>query len=202
MFDTEKESTKQSLGPQNDSPDAESYTSDIYDPNINEVTDNNEDLIKKRQLLEKIHRLSSLKRKSDEFLQKNYYSDPITEKRAKIADKKLYKVNNHLLQSGNYENKNVYDNNPTDVTNTLNQIQNSGSDKELSDGGQNPATDNTIELKTECDDSDITVIDPAVCTTKDFSCSRDGKKGLSIPLEYQSPQESEYFTLVLHNTIL
>ncbi|XP_032515869.2 zinc finger and BTB domain-containing protein 43-like isoform X1 [Danaus plexippus] len=191
VFDTEKESTKQSLGPQNDSPDAESYTSDIYDPNINEVTDNNEDLIKKRQLLEKIHRLSSLKRKSDEFLQKNYYSDPITEKRAKIADKKLYKVNNHLLQSGNYENKNVYDNNPTEVTNTLNQIQNSGSDKELSDGGQNPAADNTIELKTECDDSDITVIDPAVCTTKDFSCSRDGKKGLSIPLEYQSPQENE-----------
>ncbi|CAG9579742.1 unnamed protein product [Danaus chrysippus] len=190
VFDTERESTKQNLGPQNDSPDAESYTSDIYDPNINEVTENNEDLLKKRQLLEKIHRLSSLKRKSDEFLQKNYYSDPITEKRVKVADKKLYKVNNHLLQSSNYENKNVYDNNPTEVTTPLNQIQNSGSDKELSDGGQNVATDNRIELKTECDDSDITVIDPAVCTTKDYTCPRDGKKGLSIPLEYQSPQEN------------
>ncbi|CAH2261064.1 jg5457 [Pararge aegeria aegeria] len=193
VFETEKETSKQPLGPQNDSPDAESSTSDAYDSTTNEVAENNDiDLRKQRQFIEKLQRLSSLKRKSDEFLQKNYYSD--VEKRPKVIDKIAYnKSNNQLLQSSKIENiRNLYEENTVEITTSLNpSMQKLCTEKEVLEDKNNSLTDNTIELKTECDDSDIIVTDPAVCTTpKSYDNSRDGKQSLLGPVEYQSPQEN------------
>ncbi|CAH2261063.1 jg5457 [Pararge aegeria aegeria] len=202
VFETEKETSKQPLGPQNDSPDAESSTSDAYDSTTNEVAENNDiDLRKQRQFIEKLQRLSSLKRKSDEFLQKNYYSD--VEKRPKVIDKIAYnKSNNQLLQSSKIENiRNLYEENTVEITTSLNpSMQKLCTEKEVLEDKNNSLTDNTIELKTECDDSDIIVTDPAVCTTpKSYDNSRDGKQSLLGPVEYQSPQENA-LSLVINGT--
>ncbi|CAK1579429.1 unnamed protein product [Parnassius mnemosyne] len=191
-----KELSKQSLGGQNDSPDAESCTSDIFDTSINETAENELELLKQRQFIEKLQRLSHLKRKSEEFLHKTYYSDILSiEKRPKINEKAVYnKINNHMLQNSNYDNlKNVYDETPVDITSSLNTtIQNTNVDKEVNDNCKDkPITDNQIELKTECEDIDIVVTDPAICTTpKKFETSRDGKNNTSVALEYQSPQDN------------
>ncbi|XP_046967152.1 zinc finger and BTB domain-containing protein 6-like isoform X2 [Vanessa cardui] len=197
VFDTDKELTKQNVAAQNDSPDAESCASDMYDSTTNEISDNSDiDLVKQRQFIEKLQRLSSLKRKSEEFLQKNYYTDIInSEKRPKICDKITNnKSNNHLVQSSNFDNvQSIYEENPVEITTSLNpNIQKQGTDKEASDNGNNQSViEQVMELKTECDDSDIIVSDPAVCTTpKGYENSRDLKKGLIIPLDYQSPQEN------------
>ncbi|XP_047531625.1 zinc finger and BTB domain-containing protein 44-like isoform X2 [Vanessa atalanta] len=195
-FDADKELTKQNIAAQNDSPDAESCASDMYDTTTNEISDNSDiDLIKQRQFIEKLQRLSSLKRKSEEFLQKNYYTDIInSEKRPKICDKiSNNKSNNHLVQSSNFDNvQSIYEENPVEITTSLNPNIQKGTDKETSDNGNNQSViEQVMELKTECDDSDIIVSDPAVCTTpKGYENSRDLKKGLIIPLEYQSPQEN------------
>ncbi|XP_050349388.1 zinc finger and BTB domain-containing protein 43-like isoform X2 [Nymphalis io] len=196
-FDADKELTKQNIAAQNDSPDAESCASDMYDSTTNEISDNTDiDLIKQRQFIEKLQRLSSLKRKSEEFLQKNYYTDILnSEKRPKICDKlSNNKSNNHLVQSSNFESvQSIYEENPVDITKSLNpNIQKQGTDKEVSDNGNNQSViEQVMELKTECDDSDIIVSDPAVCTTpKGYENPRELKKGLIIPLDYQSPQEN------------
>lgn len=115
------------------------------------------------------------------------------EKRPKIKDKPLYAKN-----TTNYEPlKNMYED-PVDITSTYNTPERSNSAKDLSDTSkeQSPA-DNVIELKTECDD-DIIVTDPAVCNThKGYEGNKDGKKDLTIPLDYHSPQDSKYFLFKL-----
>ncbi|KAG6441246.1 influenza virus NS1A-binding protein homolog A isoform X1 [Manduca sexta] len=195
--DNEKEQdlTKHTLETQNNTQDAESCVSDSYEPSQNDEVLNNElVLLKQRQFIEKLQRLSNLKRKSEEFLQNNYYSDVLnSEKRPKIKEKSPYnKHSNTLLPNSNFENlKNIYDDNPVDITTSYNHLQKNNM-KELNDKTQEQSSsDNGVELKTECDDSDIIVTDPAVCTTpKNFDSSRDSKKDLSMPLDYQSPQDN------------
>ncbi|XP_034828584.1 uncharacterized protein [Maniola hyperantus] len=195
VFDSEKEAAKPRLEPQNVSPDAESSTSDAYDSTTNETPENNEiDLRKQRQFIEKLQRLSSLKRKSEEFIQKNYYSDIVnSEKRPKVTDKTAYsKSNNQLLQSSKIENiRNLYEENAVEITTSLNPSMQKSCTEDLVDHKNNCLPDNTVELKTECDDSDIIVTDPAVCTTpKSYDSSREGKPSILLPMEYQSPQEN------------
>ncbi|CAH2040608.1 unnamed protein product, partial [Iphiclides podalirius] len=86
-----KELSQQDFNCHNDSPEAVSCTSDNFDNSTNELAENNElELLKQRQFIEKLHRLSNLKRKSEEFLQKTYYSDILnSEKRPKINDKTI-----------------------------------------------------------------------------------------------------------------
>uniref|UniRef100_A0A2A4J7E5 BTB domain-containing protein n=1 Tax=Heliothis virescens TaxID=7102 RepID=A0A2A4J7E5_HELVI len=181
---------------QNNTPDAESCVSDTYDTNINdETTQNNElDLLKQRQLIEKLHRISNLKRKSNEFLQKNYFSDILNpEKRPKTKEKSIYTQNNQIYQTNNYENlKNLYDDNPVDISSSYNtHIQKTNAQDFSEKSKDQSLSDNGLELKTECDDSDIIVTDPAVCSnTKSYESSREGKKDLSIPMDYPSPQDS------------
>ncbi|PZC75252.1 hypothetical protein B5X24_HaOG206514 [Helicoverpa armigera] len=181
---------------QNNTPDAESCVSDTYDTTINdETTQNNElDLLKQRQLIEKLHRISNLKRKSNEFLQKNYFSDILNpEKRPKTKEKSIYQQNNQIYQTNNYENlKNLYDDNPVDISSTYNTHIQKTNTQDFSEKSKDQSlSDNGLELKTECDDSDIIVTDPAVCSnTKNYESSREGKKDLSIPMDYPSPQDN------------
>ncbi|XP_021193910.3 protein bric-a-brac 1 isoform X2 [Helicoverpa armigera] len=181
---------------QNNTPDAESCVSDTYDTTINdESTQNNElDLLKQRQLIEKLHRISNLKRKSNEFLQKNYFSDILNpEKRPKTKEKSIYSQNNQIYQTNNYENlKNLYDDNPVDISSSYNTHIQKTNTQDFSEKSKDQSlSDNGLELKTECDDSDIIVTDPAVCSnTKNYESSREGKKDLSIPMDYPSPQDS------------
>ncbi|XP_023933982.2 modifier of mdg4 isoform X1 [Bicyclus anynana] len=191
VFETDKDTPKQT---QNDSPDGESSTSDAYDSAPNEIPENNEiDLKKQRQFIERLQRLSSLKRKSDEFLQKNYYSDIANaEKRPKVTEKMAYNKSNQLLQSTKIESiRNLYEENAVEITTSLNpSMQKLCTEKQVSDD-KNNLSDNTLELKTECDDSDIIVTDPAVCTTpKSYDNSREGKPSILVPVDYQSPQEN------------
>ncbi|XP_072950062.1 uncharacterized protein [Epargyreus clarus] len=194
-FEHEKELAKQSLVTQNDSP-AESCTSETYDVNTNDIPENNDlDLLKQKQFIEKLQRISNLKRKSEEFLPKSYYADFINiEKRAKIVEKPQYKSNHQVINRSSYENlKGLYDESPVDITTTLNtSIQKAlSNDKDTNERSKEQTPiESPMELKTECDDTDIIVTDPAVCTTpKSYDGSRE-KKNSSISLEYQSPQDS------------
>lgn len=169
----------------------------MFDSTANEISDNNDiDLVKQRQFIEKLQRLSSLKRKSEEFLQKNYYSDILnSEKRPKICEKITNKSDNNLMQRNSFDNvKSIYEESPVEITTSLNpNVEKPVVDKESSDGKNPLVIEHVTDLKTECDDSDIIVSDPAVCTTpKSYESSRDLKKNLIVPLEYQSPQESKY----------
>lgn len=187
-FDNDKELTKQTIS--QDSPDAESSTSDIYDSATNEISESNDiELLKQRQFIEKLQRLSSLKRKSEEFLQKNYYSDVLnTDKRPKVSDK-LTSNKSNILQTTFDNIQSIYEENPVEITTSLNPIQKPSTDK---DDSKSQTIENELSLKTECDDSDIIVSDPAVCTTpKSYESSREIKKNLIIPMDYQSPQESK-----------
>ncbi|CAH2085450.1 unnamed protein product [Euphydryas editha] len=195
-FEADKEITKQNIATRNDSPGGESCISDMFDSTTNEISDNNDiDLAKQRQFIEKLQRLSSLKRKSEEFLQKNYYSDILnSEKRPKICDKITNKSNSNLMQRKSFDNvQSAYEENPVEITKSLNpNVEKQAIDKESTDDGKNPAViEHMTDLKTECDDSDIIVSDPAVCTTpKSYESTRDLKKSLIVPLDYQSPQEN------------
>ncbi|XP_014367629.2 kelch-like protein 12 isoform X2 [Papilio machaon] len=187
-----KDISKQNLVHQNSSPDPESCTSENYDNSPNEIPESNEhEVMKQRQFIEKLQRLSHLKRKSEEFLQSAYYSDILnTEKRAKINDKMAYSKVNNLLHNSNYDNfKNVYDETPIDITPTLNtSVHKDNVDKDEDCKEQSA---NQMELKTECDEIDIVVTDPAICTTpKSYEGSRDSKNNSTVALEYQSPQDS------------
>lgn len=186
---------------QNNTPDAESCVSDNYDTTLNdETTQSNElELLKQRQLIEKLHRISNLKRKSTEFLQKNYFSDILNpEKRPKTKEKIIYTQNNQMYQSNNYENmKNMYEDNPVDISASYNTHISKTNSQDFNEKSKDQSlSDNGLEMKTECDDSDIIVTDPAVCSTpKNYESSREGKKDLSAPIDYPSPQDSKYILL-------
>lgn len=172
--------------------------SDTYDTGIiDEPTQNNDiDLLKQRQLIERLHRLSNLKRKSEEYLHKNYFSDILNpEKRPKTKEKTIYTQNSQIYQTNNYENiKNLYDDNPVDISSSFNKSLQKANTQDLNDKNKDQSlSDNCVELKMECDDSDIIVTDPAVCATpNNYESSREGKKDLSIPMDYPSPQDSKY----------
>lgn len=182
--------------------EVESCVSDIYDTSaagVNEESNQNNEieLQNQRQLIEKLQRLSNLKRKSDEFLQKNYFSEIINpEKRPKIKEKLTCKQNSQIFQTNNFENvKNLYDENPVNITTSLNTQLLKVNTEELCDKSKNQTlSESEVELKTECDDSDIIVTDPAVCSSlKNYESSRDGNKDLSVTMDYPSPQDSKYF---------
>ncbi|XP_059058480.1 protein tramtrack, beta isoform-like isoform X2 [Achroia grisella] len=208
--ETEEDSEKEQEIPKHvtegNIPDGDSHVSDSYDTNVNdETTHNNQlDVLKHRQFIERLQKFSNLKRKSEEFIQKSYYSDIINpEKRPKTKEKSPYsQQNNHMLQSNNYENlKNLYEDR-SDISSTYNsQGQNTcNSDREINDNSKEQSpSNNSIELKTECDDMDIIVTDPAVCTTpKSYEGSREGKKDASLS-DYQAPQDSA-LSLVVNGT--
>lgn len=172
----------------------------MYDSVPNEVSENNDiEILKQRQFIEKLQRLSSLKRKSEEYLQKNYYSEIVnTEKRPKISDK-LTSNKSNILQTSFDNIQSIYEENPINITKSLNPIQKQDSEKTDS---KTHTTESEISLKAECDDSDIIVSDPAVCTTpKSYESPRDIKKNLIIPLDYQSPQESKCLLTVFNTKI-
>lgn len=155
------------------------------------------ELLKQKEFLERLQKLSNLKRKSEELISKCYYTDHMTiEKRPKFREK-YNKPNNFLLQNSNYENvnrKDFYDEAPLDISSPFKQQMNTH--KELNDKCKDQTSENALELKTECDEMDIIVTDPAVCTTpKSFDGSREEKKDLTIPLDYQSPQDSKYLCI-------
>lgn len=187
--------------------DTELCLSNTYDTGSNDdSTQNNElMLLKQRQFIEKLQKLSSLKRKSEEFLQNNYFTNMFEpEKRPKINEKLPYNKHvNQLLQNSNFEGiKSVYDDNPVDISPTFNTHSQKGNIevKDLNDKSKDQSPDDhAIELKTECDDSDIIVTDPAVCTTpKSYDGQRNSKKDSSTPMDYHSPQDSKFFILNSH----
>lgn len=158
------------------------------------------ELLKQKEFIEKLQKLSNLKRKSEEFISKSYYSDLMnTEKRIKMREK-YNKPNNFLLQTSNFENvnrKDFYDEGPLDISSPLKKQLNAN--KDINEKCKDHSS-NALELKTECDDMDIIVTDPAVCTTpKSFDGSRD-LKDLPMPLGYQSPQDSKYLRLSTAST--
>ncbi|XP_013192414.1 protein jim lovell isoform X2 [Amyelois transitella] len=190
--DSEKEQDLSKHVTENNTPDAESCVSDTYENTVTEEAQSNElEILKHRQFIEKLQRLSNLKRKSDEFLHKTYYSDIMNpEKRVKTKEKITYK--NHMSQNS-YENmKNLYEDKPVDISSSHNtQVQNSGNTEKETNDKNISSPETALELKTEFDDMDIIVTDPAVCTThKNYEKSRDGQKEAALPLEYQSPQDS------------
>ncbi|KAJ0177838.1 hypothetical protein K1T71_006711 [Dendrolimus kikuchii] len=179
--------------------ETESCVSNTYDAASNDDSMQNNELmlLKQRQFIEKLQKLSNLKRKSEEFLQNNYFTNMLEpEKRPKINEKSPYNKHvNHLLQNSNFESiKNVYDDNPVDISSNFNTHSQKGNIdiKDLNDKSKDQSPpDQSIELKTECDDSDIIVTDPAVCTTpKSYDGQRNNKKESGIPIDYQSPQDS------------
>lgn len=152
------------------------------------------ELLKQKQFLEKLHRYNNLKRKSEELLQKNYFTDILnSDKRPKAKEKPpLYVKNHHMLSTDNFDGiKNLYDESPVDITTAYNtHLNKSNTVNDLSK--DQSSSDTTLELKTEYEDGDIIITDPAVCTTpKSYDGNRDGAKDLSMPLEYQTPQDSE-----------
>lgn len=178
-------------------PEPELCNSDPYNTNVNDDTTQNTDLelLKQKQFIEKLQRLSHLKRKSEEFLQKNYFTELLNpEKRHKKQDRPLFTQNNHMPLGMNYDSsKSVYDENPIDITSKYNSHSHRMNNANDSNDSKDQSTpENPLELKTECDDSDIIVTDPAVCSpVKSYDGNRDGKKDLSIPMDYQSPQDSK-----------
>lgn len=191
----EQELPRHSIETQNHTPENEPSITNSFD--TNDSQNNGLELIKQRQLIEKLQRLSNLKRKSEEFLQKNYFTDilnPISEKKLKISEKLPYNKHNQMVRSS-YDNlKNMFDE-PLDISSGYKPVQANNLIKETSEKNKElSSSDNTIELKTECDD-DIIVTDPAVCTTpKSYDGSREGKKDVSLPLDYQSPQDSKFIS--------
>lgn len=143
-----------------------------------------QDIFKQQQFIDKLQRLSSLKRKSEEFLQKNYYTDVLNvEKRLKTKEKQ-----NIHLHSNNYDNiRNMYDV-PVDATSPY-STHITRTIKDVND--KSKESESALDLKTECDDSDIIVTDPAICNDpKNYDGSLEGQKDLSMGLDYHSPQDN------------
>ncbi|XP_026759679.1 transcription regulator protein BACH1-like isoform X2 [Galleria mellonella] len=206
--DTEKEQELPKHATENNITDGDSHISDTFDTNANlndETTQNNDlDVLKHRQFIEKLQKFSNLKRKSDEFIQKSYYSDILNpEKKPKIKEKSPYnQQSNHMLQSNNYENLKSFYEDRNDISTFKSQVPNTcNSEAEINDKSKDQSpSNNSLDVKTECDDMDIIVTDPAVCTTpKSYDGSRDGKKDATLPVDYQSPQDSALSLVVNGN---
>ncbi|XP_041968208.1 transcription regulator protein BACH1-like isoform X2 [Aricia agestis] len=197
-FEAEKEVPKQSLDVQR-SPEAETG-SDVYNTN-SEASDHCEtELLKQREFIEKLQRISNLKRKSDEYLQKKYYTETHNlEKRPKPTEK--YVKINQAHQKNNFENiKSIFEDNSLNITKSINtNILQNNTDKECNDKNHSETSvESPIDLKMECDDNDIIVSDPAVCTTPKSYDSREVNK-VTTPVEYQSPQDNA-LSLVMNGT--
>lgn len=200
---TDKEQELQNhvaLETHNSTPDVESCHSEcpLDEAPAEEMTQNNElDMLKQRQFIERLQRFSSLKRKSEEFLQKTYYGPEIFnfEKKTK-KDKQYNKLNNTNMQpSSKYDQYHqIFHENPADSVNlSTHKSDNPNKSNEVIEKCKldqtSPAILNT-DLKTECEDNDIIITDPAVCeATKSFETSREVQKD---GLEFQSQQDSKF----------
>ncbi|XP_073952324.1 uncharacterized protein isoform X2 [Choristoneura fumiferana] len=179
----EKSMAKPDTEIQNPVSEPESCASEQLDAIRNEEVSQSDvqEIFKQRQFIDKLQRLSNLKRKSDEFLHQNYYTDVLNiDKRPKSKEKQSQ-------QQSNYDNsRNMYET-PVDIASAFNTHIH----RTVTDDKCKEQLDNSIEMKTECDDSDIIVTDPAVCNDpKTYEGSLEGQKDLSMTLEYQSPQDS------------
>ncbi|XP_063634045.1 transcription activator GAGA-like isoform X2 [Cydia splendana] len=176
-------------------PEPEPCPTESFENTRSEDTSQNDvqDIFKQQQFIDKLQRLSSLKRKSEEFLQKNYYTDVLNvEKRPKTKEKQ-----NIHLHSNNYDNiRNMYDV-PVDATTPF-STHITRTIKDVND--KYKESESALDLKTECDDSDIIVTDPAICNDpKNYDGSLEGQKDLSMGLDYHSPQDSA-LSLVVNDT--
>ncbi|XP_050665520.1 broad-complex core protein isoforms 1/2/3/4/5-like isoform X2 [Leptidea sinapis] len=184
--ESEKE-PKTKFNSDNLSPDGESCTPDNYDSSPPKETQESLDigLFRQKKFIDKLQQLSSLKRKSEDFLNKNYYTTVSnTEKRFKYNENSISTQNNSLQNL--YENfKTLYDESPVDISRTLNPNQSPSMNE--SERLQN-TSEHSIEPKTECDESDIVVSDPAVCTTPESRA--DIKTKSMMPLDLQTTQDS------------
>ncbi|XP_047520943.1 protein bric-a-brac 2-like isoform X2 [Pieris napi] len=182
VLETDKE-PKTNLDTHNDNPNSESCASDMYDSSPNDTPETYDiDIFKQRNLLGKLQQISELKRKSEELLRTNYYGDILN------AEKRQ-KLNEISTRSIAFEKnlKKIYDENPVDITTSINPNIQSPNKNTIERNNTQNVPDNSVELKTECDDSDIIVSDPAVCTSHDTS---ETKKNLMMPLDLQTPQDN------------
>ncbi|CAF4901235.1 unnamed protein product [Pieris macdunnoughi] len=182
VLETDKE-PKTNLDTHNDNPNSESCASDMYDSSPNDTPETYDiDIFKQRNLLGKLQQISELKRKSEELLRTNYYGDILN------AEKRQ-KLNEISTRSIAFEKnlKKIYDENPVDITTSINPNIQSPNKNVIEQNYTQNVPDNSVELKTECDDSDIIVSDPAVCTSHDTS---ETKKNLMMPLDLQTPQDN------------
>ncbi|XP_022119466.2 kelch repeat and BTB domain-containing protein 4 isoform X2 [Pieris rapae] len=182
VLETDKE-PKTNLDTHNDNPNSESCASDMYDSSPNDTPETYDiDIFKQRNLLGKLQQISELKRKSEELLRTNYYGDILN------AEKRQ-KLNEISTRSIAFEKnmKKIYDENPVDITTSINPNIQSPHKNVIERNNTQNVPDNSVELKTECDDSDIIVADPAVCTSQDTS---EAKKNLMMPLDLQTPQDN------------
>ncbi|CAH3984920.1 kelch repeat and BTB domain-containing protein 4-like isoform X2 [Pieris brassicae] len=182
VLETDKE-PKTNLDTHNDNPNSESCASDMYDSSPNDTPETYDiDIFKQRNLLGKLQQISELKRKSEELLRTNYYGDILN------AEKRQ-KLNEISTRTIAFEKnlKKIYDENPVDITTSINPNIQSPNKNVIERNNTQNVPDNSVELKTECDDSDIIVSDPAVCTSHDTS---EAKKHLMMPLDLQTPQDN------------
>lgn len=177
--------------------------SEPSESNHDDLTQNSDtELLNQKEFLERLHRLSNLKRKTEEFVHNNFYNADITrlEKRPKFKDKSAFNSfnTNHILQSNNFDHiHNKYEEGSTDVTppyihnispKVHKNIDNITEYEEKNKLEQTITSNGPIECKTECEDSDTNVTsDPALCLSPQSLDER--QKG---PINYQTVQDSKY----------
>ncbi|XP_021206507.2 zinc finger and BTB domain-containing protein 11 isoform X2 [Bombyx mori] len=188
-IEKEQNLSKQTLEAQNIL-ETDSHNTENYD-HSDETTNSELILLKQRQFIEKLQRLSNLKRKSEDYLQNNYFDVANSEKRPKIKEKTYNKHNHTALHSNNFDKiKNIYDENPVDITTSYNTHVQKNNNEINEKIKEQLSPEHRLELKTECDDGDIVVTDPAACTTpKNYDVARDMSKD-TVPIDYPSPQDS------------
>ncbi|KAG7309670.1 hypothetical protein JYU34_004159 [Plutella xylostella] len=205
---TDEENGEQERDLQKHGTETQNSTSDIDTsapepmnvPTAEETSPNNElDLLKQRQFIERLQRFSSLKRKSEEFLQKNYFTPDLFnyDKKQKKDKPANDKQNSNMVQN-NYTSqyRQMYEDNVLDASTKYTHqkpeaVPNKTSKEDIMDSSnaeQTTPIDCTTEVKTECEDSDIVVTDPAICTTPtSFDGSREIQKD---HLDYPTPQDN------------
>ncbi|KAG7309669.1 hypothetical protein JYU34_004159 [Plutella xylostella] len=214
---TDEENGEQERDLQKHGTETQNSTSDIDTsapepmnvPTAEETSPNNElDLLKQRQFIERLQRFSSLKRKSEEFLQKNYFTPDLFnyDKKQKKDKPANDKQNSNMVQN-NYTSqyRQMYEDNVLDASTKYTHqkpeaVPNKTSKEDIMDSSnaeQTTPIDCTTEVKTECEDSDIVVTDPAICTTPtSFDGSREIQKD---HLDYPTPQDNA-LSLVVNGT--
>lgn len=163
------------------------------------------DVIRQQELLEKLQRLSNLKRKSDVFLQNSFYNSDISasEKRPKFKDKNQFTVQNinHTLQVNDYDQiHKIYDERVADSTSvypnhvtSLIQVQqnNSNTVKECKDKNKiEHMANNGLQVKTECEDSDNLPVTDNCISPKSYDGTKDDHNN---SIDYHAVQDSEYY---------
>lgn len=151
-------------------------------------TTNNTELLKHKEFIDKLQRLTNLKRKSEEFIQNNFYNDITNlEKRPKFKEKNAFNsLNiNHVLPSTYDQLRNIYEERAPDTNAYNNHISpvlcRNSEDGDKSKLDQSISSDSPVECKTEYDDeigTEATLSSPK---------SYEEQKG---PINYQTVQDN------------